>query len=551
MNKFKSIVISILAMWLTITSVSAVPVTNVVRVDNHSSVSGNAQSVKAKNITPVAVHQVTTDLSQVYRDALDNDPAFKQAEAQLMSVKELVPQSRAFLLPQIDFTSSVASSNNPETGYLPFNAIASKYLNRIVLNQSVFNFSYWKELAAAKNNVKAAQATYNAAVQNLMLRVANAYFEILKRQEVLSATEAEKRATAQQYRFAWYQQQVGLKTMIDVYNAKARYDTVVADVIVRKNEVAKAQEDLRAITGKNYDWFKPLSEKFTLIEPEGKSANQWVEIGVKQNWGLVAERYTTFAKKESIKSAYGGHVPTLDLVATLARSNQFDFVSDSYKNETNTSADLQFKIPLYSGGRTTSKVRQATAEYTKQVNKEDEAYRNVTKNTRQYYLDIISGISKVKADKQAIHSSTKSLEGTFEGYKVGTRNMVDVLIAEKTVYDAQRSYAVDRYNYVISTLSLKNAVGTLSVRDIEMLNRWLINQPKQTKLLENHDNIDTEAINLNVKENEIKEPTPAKKIKKILTKPSHKKAINQMIQKPSTLMADQQALEELLRTKLT
>ena len=441
----------------------------------------------------LAQQAMGADLSEVYQSALKNDPQFKEAIAQRMSAAEAVPQSRAALLPQLNFSSSAGYTRIHSSGQNAFVAginvdtvlTSQRQLNySLNLTQSIFNYSNWKAVSAAKNTVKAANAVYYAAAQNLMSRTLVAYFTVLQRQDILRYTAAEKRALYQEYIRAKENFKVGLKTITDVYNAKASYDTSVAQYIGAKHDVATAKEDLRAITSTFYKHLAPLSKKFPLVAPNPKDIDQWVQTASQQNWQLTAARYTALAAKEQIKQYFGGHLPTLDLSAGYSNTYLRDSGTISGRGRIEgPSAQLALTVPLYSGGLVSSQVRKAIADYENYSSQQGKTYREVMNNTRKNYLAIIAGISQVQADRQTVISAQSSLEGTQEGYKIGTRTIVDVLDAQKILYNAQKTYAIDRYSYIVNTISLKETAGTLSEEDLKIINTWLIKDRAATRVV--------------------------------------------------------------------
>lgn len=436
------------------------------------SLAASANSVQAAN------------LWEVYQQAAKSDPQFQAAFAKQMSVAEEFPLARAVLLPQLNGTSSL---NYSRTTYSYDEALTSgtyagdrEYTVRkresnvtLALTQSVFNFTNWAKLMQSRDTVKAASATYNASIQDLMERVCSAYLAVLQAQDVLRFTGAEKRAYLEQYERAKQNFHVGVATITDVYNAKAYYDTSSSSYITAANDVRNKREDLRAITNILYSDLNPFKEVIPLIVPAPMNMEQWVQTAIKQNWEVTSTRFTSLALHKAVYSAEGGHVPSVDAKANY--QNDFTRYSDGggwgrYKGP---SAELDLTVPLYKGGLVNAQVRQAVANYEKAVQDQETAVRKVVDNTRKAYLGIVSGIDTVRADKQVIISNQSSLDGMEAGYRVGTRTIVDVLIAEKQLYNSQKEYAIARYNYIKSIISLKRNAGTLKEEDIQSINHWL------------------------------------------------------------------------------
>lgn len=425
------------------------------------------------------------DLMAVYQQALRSDPTFQAAYSTEMSEAEAVPENFAALLPQISATGSATwsrfktASDNYTSGANHTGTTLDITTKRrttdlnLSVTQTLFDFTDWMNLSSARASVKAAKATYNAAAQSLMQRVAQAYFNVLEAQDILRYTLAEKRAFYQEYQQARERLKVGVTTITDVDNAKASYDGAIADYITAKNDLANKKEDLIAITGQDNRFLAALKKTIPLITPRPRSINDWVATGIRQNWDYTAARYTALAAHRAIYAASGGHMPTL--TASAEYDNQ---LVRTYRGKGRTrtkgpSVEVGFSLPIFSGGSVNSAVRKALADYETATHEQEQAYRTVVNDTRNSYRGVQSGISTVRAQRQVVVSNRSSLDGTQEGYKVGTRTMVDVLLAEKALYQSQKNYAAARYNYVMSLIALKQAAGTLSEDDLQKINKWL------------------------------------------------------------------------------
>jgi outer membrane protein len=428
-------------------------------------------------------------LWDTYQQATKSDPTFQAAFSTELSAAEAVPQYRAALLPQVNLTQNVAWSrshiksdnyNTTVTGEekvdQTFGARSTDFT--LSLSQQIFDWTSWLSLVQASDSVKAAKATYNSAAQDLMVRTSSAYFNVLLAQDVLAATKAEKRALEEEYKKAKQSFDVGVSTITDVYNAKAAYDGAISDYVTAQNKLADAKEDLRAITGDVYGYLDPLNDKIPLKNPDPSDIDQWTQTAIGQSWDLKAATYSAQALRAAISAAVGGHLPTVTAVANYG--NQFTRNSDSlgYTRTRGPEAEIDLALPLYSGGAVSSSVRKAMADYDTAVQNQEKAHRTVISNARKSYLGVMTGITKVQATQQMIVSDRSSLEGMQEGYKVGTRTMVDVLNAQKTLYNALKEYAAARYGYVNSIIALKQAAGTLNEKDISEINGWLkLNSP--------------------------------------------------------------------------
>ena len=424
------------------------------------------------------------DLIQVYHDALKNDPQIQTARAERDETQQDLPQAYANILPQLNAEGTLAFDkqkfhgktvdNNPPHNLLPLSheqGTRSAQFS-VSLEQSIFNFNNWLQIASARHEVKAAYAKYTAAVQDLIQRTANAYFDLLKARDDVRFTKAEKKALKQQYKQAQANYRVGTKTITDVYNAQAGYDSAKAQYVQAKNELSDKRENLRAITGHYYDHLK-AADQLPLVKPDPSKIEQWVKMAHKHNWELKAAKYQMLAAHDSIGAAEANHLPTVNLKGSFRNNYSNHVYNDANKRTKETSASLNVSVPIFSGGRVTSQAKQAIATYNKQASQFAKTNRDVTKATRRSYLGLMSGISSIKANRQAVKSHKSSLKGMREGYKVGTRTIVDVLEAEKGLYDKQRDTAAARYNYLSNLINLKKAAGTLNLTDLSAINDML------------------------------------------------------------------------------
>lgn len=414
------------------------------------------------------------NLWQTYQQALVSDPTYKAAVSTEMSAAEAVPESFSTLLPQINFTGDAQGTQKS------IYATPSKYTRHsrdysyeLKLTQKIFDFTNWQELASAKNSVKASKATFNAAAQSLMQRTASAYFAVLQSEEILRYTKANKQALYQQYMQAQQQYEVGVKTITDVYQARADYEASVSEYISAKNDLDNKFENLRVITGKLYKSLVPLKDNLPLVNPRPNNIDKWAATAVKQNWSLAAAHYTTLAAQDTIKAEQGGHLPTVGVFAQYDKTFHNYFRNGGVVYNVGPSAGLEFSVPIFAGGGVNSAVRKAIADYETASHQQEVTRRSVVNNTRQAYLGVLTGISTIRSNRKAVTSSQSSLRGTQEEYKVGTQTMVDVLIAQKKLYDSQREYVNSRYDYVNGLINLKAAAGTLSANDLLKINGWL------------------------------------------------------------------------------
>ncbi len=407
----------------------------------------------------------------IYRLALEQDAELKIAESEYLTALQSLPLAKSAFKPQVDFStdlsqresdvSTIGSNSRQSFGY-SFN-----------LTQNLYNAETVATIDAAEATVAKARAELEVSQQELILRVAQSYFVILAAQDDIGFAQAEETAIARQLEQAQKRFEVGLIAITDVHEAQAQYDSALARTILAGNLLDNALQALQVIIAQPPSpELARLGDKLELSPPDPAQSQPWVEIALQNNPGLVAalaaEQVANYQRQIENKSRY----PTLDLTASYADSNIDDDTLGDNDQQDITLA-LLLKVPLYTGGRISAERSQAEAAYQSARNAALLQNRLTSQNTRIAYLGVISGISQVKALKQALNSSTTALEATEAGFDVGTRTSVDVLVQVRVTYGAQRDYASSRYDYLINTLKLKQAAGLLSAEDLDQINHWL------------------------------------------------------------------------------
>lgn len=418
------------------------------------------------------------DLLQVYQQALSNDPIIQAAQATRDANEEGLDQSVAALLPNIGATANSTSVHTstpfsaPGTSTRGSTTSFNQHDYTLTLTQPIFNFQDWMQVRASNDSAKQAQATYNAALQDLIIRVSTAYFNVLNAEDNLTYTMAQESSIENQLKQTKDRYQVGLGTMTDVYQAQAQYDGLVASVIAAKNTVINNMEALRQITGRTYAELTPLAKNIPLLTPDPASPEDWIAAGEKNNWTLWAARYASLAAKENIRVNYAGHFPTVNAVGSYQNGNDVG-VAPSNQTQWESQVGVQVSLPLFQGGAVVSKTRQAQDQYVAASDQMESARRQVVLQAEQAFNNVMADISKIQADKIAVTSSVSALDSTQAGYKAGTKTLLDVLTAEQNVYLSKTNLASDQYNYINSTLSLKEASGSLAGTDVAAINHWL------------------------------------------------------------------------------
>jgi outer membrane protein len=435
----------------------------------------------------VCNYAAAAGLVDVYNDAIKNDQTFKQAEATLLQNKEMLPQARALLLPQVVATAGVnriqvksttTTSGTPSQSVTTYD---SPYTYGLNVTQSLFNAGAIYGYEGAKASVAQAAAVFSSASQSLMVRVATAYFAVLQAEETLVYAEAQKKALESQLHVSKQRYQVGLDPITSVYQAQAAYDAANSNYIASQNGLLDSQEDLRVITNQSYPHLNRLQYGFNMISPEPADIDAWSRAAVEKNLDLKGARFGLLAAQDVIKAQQGNRLPTLNLVAGY-NVGQSQIVAGSPGTSLSKTASigLNAQFDAYTGGAASSLVRQAEAAYQLASAVMEQSYRQTVATTRKSYWGVMTGISKVEADRQSIKSSISALESTEAGYKVGTQTFNDVLQQQQLLYQSQTTYAQDRFNYLLTTLQLKQAVGVLSTEDLIAIDAWLAETNQNT-----------------------------------------------------------------------
>jgi outer membrane protein len=420
------------------------------------------------------------DLKEALERAEQYDATLRGALADYMAAEELYPQSRANLLPDITaggFYQRSDTKRENSTGAIP--DVDSKFDTKgydLTLNQVVFNKSLWDAMEQSEALVAQAAASYEVAKQDLIIRTAQAYFNVLGAQDNVAFTKAEKEAIGRQLEQSQERFNVGLIAITDVRESQASYDNAVANEIVARNTLRNNIEALRVIIGDPVEDLVPLAEKFPLLLPEPADINQWQDMALDGNLSLKASRFALTAAKENYESSRAGHYPVLNLVAAHNyTSSDGSAFGDTFGGADNTDNELgaQLSIPIYQGGGTSSRTRQANAEVWSAQAGVDQAIRTTIQQVRDAYLGVEASVSSVQAFYQALVSAKTSVEATEAGFEAGTRTSVDVLLVQGRQYEAERNYARSRYDYLLVLLQLQRAAGSLTREDVWQINEWL------------------------------------------------------------------------------
>ncbi|PYY85900.1 channel protein TolC [Pseudomonas sp. TKO26] len=420
-----------------------------------------------------------TDLVSVYQEAVENNADLAAARAQYGAQKEVVPQARAGLLPNL---SAGADINNTRTKFDEPSMASTRSGNvyQATLAQPLFRADRWFQLQAAKDINEQASLQLSATEQNLILQSAENYFAVLRAQDNLASTKAEEAAFKRQLDQSNERFDVGLSDKTDVLQSQASYDTARANRILAQRQVEDAFEALITLTNREYNSIQGIVHTLPVLAPTPNDAKAWVETAAKQNLNLLASNYAVSAAEETLKQRKAGHAPTLDAVAQYKKGDN-DALGFSNPNPLTRygsdveqrSIGLQLNIPIYSGGLTSSQVRESYSRLSQSEQQRESLRRQVVENTRNLHRAVNTDVEQVQARRQSIISNQSAVDATEIGYQVGTRNIVDVLDAQRQLYTSVRNYNNSRYDYILDNLRLKQAAGTLNPGDLQDLSRYL------------------------------------------------------------------------------
>ncbi len=459
----------------------------------------------------VSVTASSEDLLTIFDQAVVNDPLVREAEYTRKATREAKPQAWAAYLPQIGGQWTKGETDTTRTSLQPVlvpsdpaNPTTSPLVIQqqgqngssnpetegwnLQLNQSIFNWGQLVGLKQAGRVVAQADADYGVAQQDLALRVATRYFDVLAAQDNVQAQQASLEAISRQLEQADKRFEVGLIAITDVQEARAARDTSAADLIASKRALASAQEFLREITDMQYTALSTPRATMPLKMPEPADAQKWVEASMEQNLALTSSRLGADIARDDVRVAFGGHLPQVDLVVGASHFESEDTVTfdpiagngfpggsapSSQESDTDKSISLQVTVPIWSSGGTHSRVKQSEYRWQAAKQRLERVSRETERTARDAYLGVDSEISRVQALKQALESSRTALRATEAGYDVGTRTAVDVLTARQNLVAAYTAFARSRYDYMLNVLRLKQAAGILDRKALEDMNTWL------------------------------------------------------------------------------
>jgi outer membrane protein len=438
-----------------------------------------------------------TTLAGIYELAIDNDLTIAEARAQFRVGAEERRLGRAGLLPQVrgGYTYSEADTKSRGT----FSAGGQTFPNDtdtdadtnvwdVSLAQPIFNAPAWFRFQQGVQLSKQAEASFSMAQQQLILRVVTVYFEVLRASANLKASRAQESALEAQLDQVRQRFEVGMVAITDVHEARAAYDLAVALRVADEGQLGTSREQLSVLTGRGHGDLWVLDEEFPVVEPDPPAGDAWVEFAQLNNFDIQVARYSRDAAQRGARAAASEHLPKVDLALTYT-DNATDVVQRNLNtgvrstfptDQERTVVALNVSVPIYTGGFTSAARRQAAAVYDTRLAGYEGTVRLVTQETRALHIRVMSAVAISRARAQAVTSTRSALEAAEVGYNVGTRNVVDVLLAQREYFSAVRDYENSIIDYVQDLALLKRLAGTLSPDDIYELNRWLYQPPATT-----------------------------------------------------------------------
>ena len=420
------------------------------------------------------------DLLDIFREAKANDAVYASARASLIAGAERLPQGRALILPSLNVAANSTFQGNQviqHSGATPGVPLGRNLRSNgytVTLTQPVYRWQNWVQYEEAAFQVAQAEAQFNQATQDLVVRVAQAYFDVLGADNSLAFIRAQKAAISEQLAQAKRNFEVGTATITDTNEAQARFDLSVSQEIAAQNDLEIRKRTLQLIIGRLPDQLTPLRRKFSLSPPEPNRMEDWADAAQKQAYPVRLQEAAVEIAEREVRRNRAGHLPTVDLVASYGKTDATGNVNTGVGAlVTSSSLGLQLSVPLYAGGSVDSRVREALANFDKARADLENTRRQAALSARQSFLGVTNGMAQVRALEQAETSSETALASNKLGYEVGVRINIDVLNAQQQLFSTRRDLSLARYNTIVNGLRLKAAAGTLSEADLTSVNDLL------------------------------------------------------------------------------
>lgn len=417
------------------------------------------------------------NLQSVYQLATQKDPVLQRAAANRDAAVARIDISKASLLPTIGFSTSLTRADQRDW---TFGDDRTTLSGGVRLSQSIYDRRNWQALNIAEKQALQAQTFYNSTAQALIVRVTDAYFNVLKAKDDLTFIQAEKRSIERQLEQTKQRFAVGLTAITDVHEAQAQFDNAIAREIATENNLEIAREQLREITGQYHSKLAGLNtDRFSTAPLSPADPQQWLSIAEENNFELQAQRIGLEIARIDIDRARAGHLPTVSLEANLNSSKTRGYFDNTFTDrgtgprQDSSSIGVTLSVPLYSGGAINAGVNVAQANFVETSELVEQTYRSTVRQVRSSFNNVRATKSSIRALEQAVVSAESALKATEAGFEVGTRTIVDVLQSTRNLFDARRNLSRARYDYILSVLDLKLASGNLTEQDLVDINRAL------------------------------------------------------------------------------
>jgi len=433
----------------------------------HAAAAGAAAALLA--LLSVPTH--ATDFVDVYQAALGYDPVLKAADASLQATKEIVPQARSLLLPNVGLQGETAWNERsfPDAQIENQNFNEHSYAARV--SQPIIDMPSWYTYASSKSTVEAARHNFSRTEQDLIIRTVTNYLNVLRAQALLEATRSNEAATQRQLEQIQQRFEVGLVAITDVLEAQAAYDLAAVQRVQAVGDHDIYFEVLRTLAGRPYEEIDSLSEELPIVDPEPSNEEEWVKVALDHNYGILSAESQLDAANQTIRARRAGHLPTIDggVTKSYFSTGGPNFLGGQIDQ---TVYSLTMTMPIYQGGFVNSRTREAIALADQSAQILADNRRTVGRDTRNLFRRVATDVVRVRARLRAITSAESALEATETGYEVGTRNIVDVLQVQNQLYTSQYDYADARYSYVLALFLLKQQAGILEEPDLVELNTY-------------------------------------------------------------------------------
>ena len=439
------------------------------------------KKILASSLLAFSIHSSADSLLDIYNDALENDPQYKSAEFSYLSGKEIKVQGRAALLPSISISAQTNWNEYYQNGNLQNQY--NNFSTSARLTQPLIRLDTWFKYRQSKSLTDAAEADFAFEQQNLLVRTAELYFGVLRAIDNLNAAISEEKAIKKQLDQAKQRFEVGLSAITGVQEAQLAFDLSKASRIRIEGSLYSARESLNALIGREIFSLNELGDGLLIDLPTPSSKEAWVELALENNYQLKAAYLRKKAAKSSARSVASNHLPKIDIVGSQSESetNQFNYEGFNINGQGipvpsvtgRRNYAIQLSMPLFQGGAVNSRRKQAYSQYERANENTLFTERRIIQEVRSQFSNVLTLVANVNAQKQAVISATSALEATQVGYRVGTRNVVDLLQAEKNLYSAEKNLANAKYDYILANLRLGLASGTITPADIVKINNLL------------------------------------------------------------------------------